>query len=102
MTSTLVLALPCAWRYKVSARTGRPGVSTLWFGEAASFTSNFNLSVAVHTTASAGPEIHFACCWDVSPPGNNSLGQEGGLAFVLTLTHQKTTPSGRKVGLLLS
>ena len=30
---TVVAALPGAWRYRVSAGTGRPGVSILWLGE---------------------------------------------------------------------
>ena len=34
---TPVATLPGAWRYKVSAGTGRPGVSILWLGEMESF-----------------------------------------------------------------
>ena len=30
---TQVATLPGAWRYRVSAGTGRPGVSILWLGE---------------------------------------------------------------------
>ena len=38
--------LPGAWRYRVSAGTGRPGVSILWLGEMESLICNLYLSVA--------------------------------------------------------
>ena len=38
--------LPCAWRYRVSAGTGWPGVSILWLGGMESWICNFYLSVA--------------------------------------------------------
>ena len=41
-----VATLPGAWRYRVSAWTGRPGVSILWLGEMESWICNFCLSVA--------------------------------------------------------
>ena len=41
-----VATLPGAWRYRVSAGTGRPGVSILWLGEMESLVCNFYLSVA--------------------------------------------------------
>ena len=43
---TPVATLPGAWCYRVSARTGRPGVSILWVGEMESLICNFYLSVA--------------------------------------------------------
>ena len=43
---TPVATLPGAWRYRVSAGTGRPGVSMLRLGEVESLICNFNLSVA--------------------------------------------------------
>ena len=43
---TPVAALPGAWRYRVSAGTGRPGVSLLRLGEMGSWICNFCLSVA--------------------------------------------------------
>ena len=47
---TPVATLPGAWRYRVSAGTGRPGVSILlWLGEVASVICNFYISVAVRT-----------------------------------------------------
>ena len=44
---TPVATLPGAWRYRVSAGTGWPGVSILLLGEMESLISNFYLSVAV-------------------------------------------------------
>ena len=43
---TPVATLPGAWRYRVSAGTGRPGVSILWLGEVESWICNFYLNVA--------------------------------------------------------
>ena len=37
---TPVATSPGAWRYRVSARTGRPGVSILWLGEVDSLICN--------------------------------------------------------------
>ena len=45
-TGTPVATLPGAWRDRVSAGTGRPGVSILWLGEVESLAGNFYLSVA--------------------------------------------------------
>ena len=44
-TGTLVATLPGAWHYRLSAGTGRPGVSILWLGEVESLSYNFHLSV---------------------------------------------------------
>ena len=43
---TPVATLPGAWRYRVSAGTGRPGVSMLRLGEVEGWICNFCLSVA--------------------------------------------------------
>ena len=43
---TPMATLPGAWHYRVSAVTGRPGVSILWLGEVESLICNFYLSVA--------------------------------------------------------
>ena len=43
---TPVATLPGAWRYRVSAGTGQPGVSILWLGEMESLICNFYLTVA--------------------------------------------------------
>ena len=43
---TPVATLPGAWGYRVSAGTGRPGVSILWLGEVESLICSFYLSVA--------------------------------------------------------
>ena len=48
-----VATLPGAWRYRVSAGTGRPGVSILWLGEMESLICNFYLSVAARTIVGA-------------------------------------------------
>ena len=46
---TPVATLPGAWRCRISAGTGQPGVSILWVGEVESLISNFYLSVAART-----------------------------------------------------
>ena len=46
---TLVATLTGAWRYRVSAGTGWPGVSILWLGEMESLVCNFHLSVEART-----------------------------------------------------
>ena len=43
---TPLAALPGAWRYRVSSRTGWPGVSILRLGEIESLIHSFYLSVA--------------------------------------------------------
>ena len=62
---TPVATLPGAWRYRVSAGTGRPGVSILWVGEMESWICNFYLRVA------ARPWDTLAYCWDVKQPTTN-------------------------------
>ena len=50
---TPAATLPGAWRYRVSAGTGRPSVSILRLGEIESLIFNFYLSVAARTTVRA-------------------------------------------------
>ena len=47
---TPVATLPGAWRYRISAGTGRPGVSILCLGEVESWICNFCLNVAARKT----------------------------------------------------
>ena len=47
--------LPGAWRYRVSAGAGRPGVSILRLGEVESLIYNFYLSVAGRKIVWADP-----------------------------------------------
>ena len=54
---TPVATLPGAWRYRVSAGTGRPGVSILWLGEMDSLICNFYLSVAACKIVWADPSL---------------------------------------------
>ena len=56
---TPVATLPGAWRYRVSAGTGRPGVSILGLGEVESFMCNFYLSVAARTIVKADPSLRY-------------------------------------------
>ena len=56
---TPVATLPGAWRYRVSAGTGRPGVSILWLGEVESLICNFYLSVAARTIVWADPSLRY-------------------------------------------
>ena len=63
---TPVATLPGAWRYRVSAGTGRPGVSILWLGEVERWICNFYLSMAASKIVWADrPWDTLACCWDV-------------------------------------
>ena len=56
---TPVATLPGAWRYRVSAGTGRPGVSILWPGEMESLICNFCLSVAARKIVWADPSLRY-------------------------------------------
>ena len=58
-TGTPVATLPGAWRYRVSAGTGRPGVSILWLGEMESLICNFYGSVAARKTVWADPSLRY-------------------------------------------
>ena len=80
---TPVATLPGAWRYRVSAGTGWPGVSILWLAETERWICKFHLSVAARKIVWAGfatsisvwqraklseqirPRDTLACCWDV-------------------------------------
>ena len=56
---TPVATLPGAWRYRVSAGTGLPGVSILWLGEMESLICNFYLSVAARKLVWADPSLRY-------------------------------------------
>ena len=56
---TPVATLPGAWCYRVSAGTGRPGVSILWLGEVESWICNFYLSVAARKIVWADPSLRY-------------------------------------------
>ena len=58
---TPVATLPGAWRYRVSAGTGWPGVSILWPGEVESLIRSFYPSVAAHKLVSADPSPRYTC-----------------------------------------
>ena len=64
---TLVVTLPGACRYRVSAVTGRPGVSILRHGDIENV-RNFHFKMSACTLVWDTP----ACCWDVKQPTNNS------------------------------
>ena len=69
-TGTSVATLPGAWHYRVSAGTGRPGVSILWLGEVESWICNFYLSVAARKIMRIRPWDTPACCWNVKHTTN--------------------------------
>ena len=69
---TPVATQPGAWRYRVSAGTGRPGVSILWLGEMESLICSFCLSVAARKIVQICPWDALACCWVVKQPTNNN------------------------------
>ena len=56
---TSVATMPGAWHYRVSAGSGRPGVSILWLGEAESLICNFYLSVAARKVIWADPSLRY-------------------------------------------
>ena len=56
---TPVSTLPGAWRSRVSAGTGRPGVGILWLGEVERWICNFYLSVAAHAIVWADPSLRY-------------------------------------------
>ena len=56
---TPVATLPGAWHYRVSAGTGRPGVSILWLGEVERLICNFYLSVAARKIVWADPSLGY-------------------------------------------
>ena len=56
---TPVATLPGAWRYRVSAGTGRPSVSILWLDEMESLICNFCLSVAARKIVWADPSLRY-------------------------------------------
>ena len=58
-TGTPVATLPGAWRYRVSAGNGRPGVSILWLGEVESVICNFYLSVVARKIVCADPSLRY-------------------------------------------
>ena len=49
-TGTPMATLPSAWHYRVSAGTGKPGISILQLAEVENLICSFYLSVAAHTT----------------------------------------------------
>ena len=59
--------LPGAWHYRVSAGTGRPGVSILWLGEVERLICNLYLNVAAHKIVWADPSLRYNQ-WDVKLP----------------------------------
>ena len=58
---TPVATLPGAWRYRVSAGAGQPGVSLLWQGEMESLVCNFCLSVTARKIVWADPSLRYTC-----------------------------------------
>ena len=56
---TPVATLPGAWRYRVSAGTGRPGVSILWLVEVESLICSSYLSVAAHRLVWADSPLRY-------------------------------------------
>ena len=56
---TPVATLPGAWRYRVSAWTGRPSVSILWLGEVESLICNFCLSAAARKIVWADQSLRY-------------------------------------------
>ena len=56
---TAVATLPGAWHYRVSAGTGRPGVSILWLGEVERLICSLYLSVAAGKLVWADPSLRY-------------------------------------------
>ena len=100
---TPVATLPGAWRYRVSAGTGRPGVSILWLGEMESLICNFYFSVAARKFEQIRPRDTLACCWDVKQPTNNIHKTQQLITWILTSVclrrpdHPMTDPTSRGI-----
>ena len=58
-TSDLKTGTPGAWRYRISAGTGRPGVSILWQDEVESLIYNFYLNVTAFKIVLADPSLRY-------------------------------------------
>ena len=56
---TPVATQPGSWSYRVSAGTGRPGVSILRLGEVEGLICSFYLSVAARATVLADPSLRY-------------------------------------------
>ena len=56
---TPVATLPGDWRYRVSAGTGRPGVSILWLDEVESLICNFCLNAVARKLVWVGPSLKY-------------------------------------------
>ena len=56
---TSVATLPGALCYRVSAGTGRPGVSIMWLGEVESLICNFYFRVAARKIVWADPSLRY-------------------------------------------
>ena len=82
---TPVATLPCTWLYRVSTRTGRPGVSILWLGEVERWICNFYLSVAARKIVSADQSLRYTSLllgrWATNKQPHTSS---------LSVLHQKT------------
>ena len=98
-----VATLPGALRRRVSAGTGRPGVSILGLGEtAASWISNFRVSVAAGAlSGQIRPRDTVARCRDVKQPTNNKLTMTGSTpGTCCTKTYKRTFFSTEETWLL--
>ena len=58
-SGTPVATVPGVWRYRVSAGTGRPGVSILWLDGVESLICNFYFSVAARKIVWADPSLRY-------------------------------------------
>ena len=88
---TPVATLLGAWRYRVSARTGRPGVSILWLGEVESLICDLYFRVAAHKIEQIGPRDTLAYCWDVKQPTNKQKVSQGRMCSdIFTCCHSET------------
>ena len=73
IVGTQVATQPGDCRYGVSARTGLPGVSILWWGVTASFIGSFSVWQLGQWSKQICPWDTLACCWEVKLPTNNTL-----------------------------
>ena len=89
-SGTLVTAPSDAWRYWVSAKTGWPGIGTLWMGETAILIFIFYLSMAPRATVWADPSLRYTLRI-IGPLCNQPCKQSNSflcfLLFLFRLTH---------------
>ena len=107
---TPVATLPGAWHYRVSAGSGWPGVSILWWGEVENLICHFYLSVTARKIVCADLSLRYTNlllgCWAINKQITQSIHLLGNILWTLSLACSFQLPgaSGQKfsVGLCMN